>query len=136
MANTITPYGKNLFADHIFHTANSQELPTTYYLGMSTATPAADGTNFTEPSSSAGYARLAISGLDNAIDGVVKNGSTLSFAQSTADQGVMTYWGIFDALTGGNLIMFDQLSKTRTVESETTLSIKTGSLTLEVAGSV
>lgn len=44
----------------------------------------------------------------------------------------MTHFVVFDALTGGNLLMFGNLSVSRTVEAATIMTIKAGSLNLSV----
>lgn len=132
----VTTYGKNLFMDHLFHTPNNPSLPATYYLGLSTTAPTEAGGNFTEPSSGTGYGRIAISGLTNAVNGVVQNGTVLSFAESTNNQGTVTHWGIFPEASNGSLIMYGPLNKSRIVEGETILSIKTGSLKLELVNEI
>lgn len=55
-----TTYFLNCVAGNVFNTKTSPALPTEYYLGLSTTAPAVGGTGATEPSSSAGYARVKL----------------------------------------------------------------------------
>lgn len=128
----VTTYGKNLIMDNLFQTPSASSLPTQYWIGLSTTEPTVSGTNFSEPASGTGYARKQISGLAASTGGVVTNGTILSFAESTASQGTITHYGLFDASTDGHLIMYGQLEKSRIVEEETTLSLKAGALTLSL----
>ncbi len=66
------------------------------------------------------------------------NGTAMSFAQSTGSWGTETYYGIFDAAGGGNLLIFDELrAETGTVATATgtspITSIATTALTIAVA---
>ncbi|MPM04299.1 hypothetical protein SDC9_50575 [bioreactor metagenome] len=130
----VTTYGRNIFMDHIFHTAAEQELPASYYIGLSTTTPTESGTNFTEPPEESGYVRIILTGLTNSLNGAIQNGTVLSFPESTGGQGTITHWGIFDSSENGdgNLILFGELQNSRIVEAETTLSFKAGYMKLEL----
>lgn len=44
----------------------------------------------------------------------------------------MTHFVVYDALTGGNLLMYGELSASRRVEAATIMTIKLGSLNLSV----
>lgn len=46
--------------------------------------------------------------------------------------GTMTHFVVYDALTGGNLLMYGELSASRRVEAATIMTIKLGSLNLSV----
>lgn len=122
--------------NHIFHTSQESSLPDTYWIALSTTDPLEDGTNFTEPSTSTGYTRVAFSGITYSTNGVVQNGSALFFPESTGDQGIVTHWGFFDSPTvgEGNLILFGELEHHRVVGIETILSFKPEYLKLELIG--
>jgi hypothetical protein len=62
----------------------------------------------------------------------VSNTEDISFAESTGKWGTMTYFVIYDALTGGNLLMYGALTDSRTVENATIMTIRTGGITLSV----
>ena len=129
-----TTYFLNLLAGAAFH-ADDSEIPDEYYIGLSTTTPNTSGTGYTEPSTSAGYARVALSSyLGEPDSGVVTNQYSVDFPSSTASWGTITYFVVFDDSTrgSGNLLMYGALSTSRTVESGTIVSIQAGSLTLTV----
>ena len=107
---------------------------TTYYFGLSTTTINIDGTGATEPSGGA-YARVALTNdktsWTTASNGALTNSVAVTFAESTASWGTITYVGMWDALTGGNLWWYDALSPTRTVASATTVLFAIGSITVQ-----
>lgn len=127
-----TTYFLNLVAGNVLQTKTIPALPTKYYLGLSSTAPALDGTGATEPAASAGYARVELTSLSEPTNGLVTNDTAIDFAESTAGWGTMTHFVVFDALTGGNLLMFGNLSVSRTVEAATIMTIKAGSLNLSV----
>lgn len=115
-------------------------IPTTLYVGLSTTTPTQAGTNFTEPSGGA-YARVAVT--NNTTNWVAAtsqpatgyeqaNGTTITFPTATASWGTVTYFGIFDASTSGNLIAFGALTTSQTIASSDTASFAVQSLTIEI----
>lgn len=127
-----TRYFMNLVAGNVFQTATSPSIPTAYYIGLSTTTPTITGTNVTEPSASAGYARIQLTSLSAPNNGVVTNSQAINFNESTASWGTVTHFVIYDAATSGNLLMYGILSKSRSVDTATVVTIKEGYLTLQV----
>lgn len=127
-----TTYWLNEVAGNVFKTKTSPALPNNFYLGLSGTAPSLDGTGVTEPAASAGYARVQLTSLSEPTNGVVTNEQAIDFAESTADWGTMTYFVVYDAATDGNLLMYGQLSVSRTVEAATIMTIKAGSLNLSV----
>ena len=115
-----TTYFLNLAAGNLFGTKTSPEIPSNYYIGLSTSAPNVNGTNVNEPSTSAGYAR------------VVTNTQAINFNESTASWGTITHFVIYDSDTvgGGNLLMYGVLSTPRSVETATIMTIKEGYLSL------
>lgn len=108
--------------------------PTNYYFGLSTTTINIDGTGATEPSGGA-YARVLLANdktsWGTASNGALTNSVAVTFAESTASWGTITYVGMWDALTGGNLWWYDVLSPSRTVASATTVLFAIGSITVQ-----
>jgi len=127
-----TPYFMNCVMGNVFGTKETPALPANYYIGLSTTAPVegSSGYECTEPASSAGYARVKLTSLSEPTGGVITNTANIDFAESTAAWGVITHFVIYDALTGGNMLIYGPLSKTRTVESETAMTIRTGYLSL------
>ena len=128
-----TTYFLNQVMGNVYKTKTTPALPGNYYIGLSSTPPALDGTGATEPSGSANYARVKLETLGEPAGGVITNTAAVSFDESTANWGVMSHFVIYDALSGGNLLMFDTLSAARNVESATIVTIKAGSLTLTLS---
>lgn len=129
-----TTYFLNLTAGNIFGTKTTPAIPTKYYIGLSTTTPTLTGTNVTEPSAGAGYARVELTNLSAPSGGVVTNNQAINFNESTANWGTITHFVIYDSDTvgGGNLLMYGALSTPRSVEAATIMTIKQGYLNLSV----
>jgi hypothetical protein len=71
------------------------------------------GSGFTEVSGS-GYARFQTSATDwnaasSAIPSLISNANSLNFGTTAASWGTVVAWGLFDAITGGNLLYWDFL---------------------------
>lgn len=129
----ITTYFMNKIQDDIFLADYAK--PTTYYLGVSSTAPTVAGTNFTEPVGK-GYARVPLTrGSDfiASVNGVTKNKNNEEFPLSTEDWANMTHWGIFDSITGGNLLIANTLTKQRNIQSEMKLYIDANGLTFTLS---
>lgn len=92
--------------------------PGTVYVGLSTTTPAADGTGVTEPVGNA-YARVSVANDTTHFHAAPSQPGTgqrqsnllaISFAQATGDWGTCTYWVMYDAAAAGNLLAFGLLT--------------------------
>lgn len=109
--------------------------PTTYYFGLSTTTINIDNTGATEPSGGA-YARVAMvndkSNWSVAANGLLTNLTAVTFAESTASWGTITYVFLSDLATGGNIWFYDVLSPARTVASATTVQFAIGSISVQM----
>ena len=119
-----TTYFLNLAAGNLFGTKTSPEIPSNYYIGLSTSAPNVNGTNVNEPSTSAGYARVKLTTLSEPASGVVTNTQAINFT--------ITHFVIYDSDTvgSGNLLMYGVLSTPRSVETATIMTIKEGYLSL------
>jgi hypothetical protein len=111
--------------------------PGTYYIGLSTTTIGADGTGATEPSAGA-YARVAITNNKTTF-GVAANGSltnsiTISFAESTASWGTITYVFLAAGATAGvsDIWYFEALTTPKAVASATTVSFSPAAVTISM----
>lgn len=130
-----TQYFLNIVAGNVYGTDTGITLPTQYYIGLSTTAPTVTGTNVSEPSG-AGYSRVELTTLGKPSGGVVTNTASVDFPESTASWGTVTYFVIYDALTGGNLLQYGQLSTPRSIEPATIMSIPTNYLNLSVQNPV
>lgn len=109
----------------------------TLYVGLSTSTPAEDGTGVTEPSGN-GYARVATAPSDwndatLADPSVVTNGNDVTFPAVTGvsqNWGVCTHVVVFDASSGGNVIGSGTLTTTKTPSSGDVPKFSAGELSI------
>ena len=102
-----TTYFTNCVAGNLYGTKDDPAIPTSYYIGLSTTAPNIGGTNVTEPSTSAGYARVQLTNLSQPSAGVVTNQSAINFNESTSSWGTITHFVIYDSsvVGDGNLLM-------------------------------
>lgn len=118
--------------DHVLGNA-AYPAPATVYVGLSTTTPNDDGSNFTEPVGGA-YARAAVTNnLTNwpaAVSGTKQNGTLISFPEATLAWGTITFVGIFDAPSGGNMLMKGALSVPRVIEIGDTAQFPPNNITV------
>ena len=85
--------------------------PTTWYVGLQTASPS-DSAGGTEVSGGA-YARQSVAWtIQTGGTAQASNTSAITFPAATTDWGICTHAGVYDALTGGNLVAFETLTKT------------------------
>ena len=106
-------------------------MPTTY-VGLSSTTPADDGTGVNEPVGD-GYARVATIGADWATATIssIQNATIISFSTASADWvggSVLTHTVLFDAQTGGNMLNYGNVTTPVPCLSGDTLSFAVGEL--------
>lgn len=126
-------YFLNCIMGNVFKTKLSPTLPAKVYLGLSSTAPNVDGTGVTEPLGSAGYSRVELTTLGEPVNGVISNNSDVSFPESSASWGTMTHFVLYDDTVDGNLLMFEALTQSRSVEAATIVTVKSGGLKLTLA---
>lgn len=104
--SALTNFAENKLLDHLLGVAE-YPMPTSLYVGLFTAAPG-EGGGGTEVSGG-GYARVRLT-ASPASSGSASNASTLTFPRATANWGIVTHVGVFDAQTGGNLLVYGALS--------------------------
>ena len=104
-------YWEDAINDYIFRGTAIPAVTT--HIGLSTTTPAEDGTGVTEPVAM-GYARQALTTTEfntGSSAGTIANaGAAITFPTATGNWGTITHFVIYDALSAGNLLYFDALS--------------------------
>jgi hypothetical protein len=104
--------------------------PTTVYIGLFTSTPSDSGGG-TECSGS-GYARQAITvgtGVFAAVSaGSTTNSNLIDFGTASGAVGTVTQFGIFDALTTGNLLAWGDLTASQVVANGNAYNIAIGAM--------
>lgn len=127
MASGPSDYLENKLIDWLYR-GQTYTPPATKYLALFTSAPSASGGGI-EVSGGA-YARVALSAsltafsgtqgagttaVSTGTSGATSNSADIAFAAPTADWGTVTHWALFDASTGGNLLMFGSLATPVTV---------------------
>lgn len=121
-------YLENKLVDHLFRSATFAK-PTGLYVALFTAAPsdAGGGTEVVGGS----YARVNLPPLDtnwkatqggttgasSGSGGVTSNAVAITYPAPTANWGTVTHFGLFDAASGGNLIIWDALTSPRNILS-------------------
>ena len=109
--SAMSDYLENKILDHVL--ANTTYVsPTTVYIGLSTGSFADDnsGTELTGN----GYARQAMA-FDAAVSGATDNTSNVDFPAATASWGTVSHYGLFDASTGGNLLIHGAFTASKAI---------------------
>ena len=135
MANA-SDYLEDNIIKHLFRTGSFTK-PTSLYVALFTAAPSDSGGG-TEVSAT-GYARVANNPADGAwaatsgTNGLTSNVGAINFGTWSTGPTTVTHFGIFDASTSGNLIVWGSLTSSKTVNAGDSFSIPAGSLTVTVA---
>ena len=121
----LTNYLEDKIMNHVFGSTTFTK-PTNYYVGLLTATPS-DSAGGTEVSGGS-YARqicsFTITGTGTAQ---AANTSAITFPTATADWGIVGWIGIYDAVSSGNLVAFQNLQKSD-FSTTTTKTINDGDI--------
>ena len=112
-----TTYFMNQIMGNVFGTQTTPALPSSFYLGLSTTLPTIGGGGYTEPATANGYARVQISSLSTPSSGSIDNTASIAFNAATASWGTISYYCIFDAATGGHLLMWGTLATPKTISA-------------------
>jgi hypothetical protein len=113
---SFSDYCENEILDHLF--GKGDYAPPTIYVGLSASDPADSGAGLSEPNGN-GYARVetAESDWNVAAGGLLDNANTITLGPATADWGTLTHFALFDASSGGHLLVHGALTLPKTVES-------------------
>jgi len=116
---------------HIFRTGSFTK-PIVLAVSLHTADPLDDGTG--AEVSGGGYARQDLPPLDanwtglSLTDGLADNAVEINFGTATAPWGTVTHFGIWDALTLGNLLVHGVLTVSKTINSGDSAKFAIGAL--------
>lgn len=124
----LSDYYENKVIDHMLR-GQAFTPPSTIYVGLFTTAPT-DAGGGTEVSGN-GYARQTIT-LTAASGGSTSNASDITFPQATGNWGTIVAAGLFDASTGGNLLAWNNLATSVTINTGDVLKIYAGNLTFTI----
>ena len=127
--SAMSDYLENEILDHILGTG-AYTMPTTVYVGLSTGSFNDDnsGTELTGNN----YARESIS-FGAATSGTASNDAAVEFNAATGSWGTVSHFGIFDALTSGNLLIHGALTASKVIETGDILKIAIGDMDITAA---
>jgi len=130
-----TNYLELKLLDHLV--GNATYTPGTLYLALATAVADPEAGTFTEVTDSGtGYVRqsLASSNWAAAASGSVTTSGNVQFPTATANYGTVTHIAIADdsAQGGGNVLITQALTSSKTVENGDTFVVNTGNLTVNL----
>jgi len=123
-----TDFLENKIIDHLLRN-QAYTPPATVYVALFTTatTDAGGGTEVTGGS----YARQAVT-LTAASGGASSNNADITFPQATADWGTVTHCALYDAVSGGNMLMHTALDAPKTVNNGDTFKFNQNELDVTV----
>ena len=143
--SAMSDYLENKLVDHLFR-AQTLAAPASLHIGLLTAAPSDSGGG-TEVSGS-NYARASVtSSLANwagtqapgstaassGTGGQTSNNAVITFPTPSGNWGQVTHFGIYDAASAGNLLLWGSLTISKTINSGDTVSFPAASLTVTFA---
>lgn len=134
---SVTYTASNGILNYLFGKTDLTANPNTLYVGLSTTTIGADGTGCTEPTTGA-YARVGVANnkttFSVASSGTLTNSIAVTFPESTASWGTITYVFLAAAGTTGvnDIWYFEALPTPKAVASQTTVSFAAGAITVSM----
>lgn len=139
---------ENKLVDFLFRGQSLGLTLTTLYVGLFTAAPSDTGGGTEVSTSGTGYGRVAVtsslanwSGTQSAgstvassgTGGTISNNNAITFGTPTASWGTVTHFGLFDASTGGNLLVWSNLAFSQSVDtSNTAPTFAAGALSFQI----
>ena len=122
--SAMSDYLENEILDHILGTG-AYTMPTTVYVGLSTGSFNDDnsGTELTGNN----YARESAA-FTAAASGTTSNSAAVEFNAATGSWGTVSHFGLFDALSGGNLLIHGALTASKVISSGDILKIAIGDM--------
>jgi len=127
--SAMSDYLENEILDHILATG-SYTAPSAVYVGLSTGSFGDDnsGTELTGNN----YSRVSAS-FSAAASGTTSNSAAIEFAAATGSWGTVSHFGIFDASSGGNLLIHGAFTTGKAIGSGDILKIAAGDLDITAA---
>lgn len=141
----LSNYLENKMIDRVFR-GQAYSFPEILYVGLLTSAPS-DSSSGTEVSGG-GYARVGVAcslvswagtqaanstAASSGTSGTTSNNNAIEWADPTADWGTVTHFGIFDAPTGGNLLVWGAMTTARLVANgDSAPTIPVGQLQIQL----
>ena len=127
--SALSDHLENEILDHILGTG-AYTMPATVYVGLSTGSFNDD--NSGSELTGNNYAR-EVATFTAAASGTTSNSAAVEFNAATGSWGLISHFGIFDALSGGNLLIHGAFTTAKTIGNGDILKIPTGDLDITAA---
>ena len=137
---TISDYLELAWLDHVFENG-AYGVPTHIYIALSTADPTDSGGSIAEPVGN-NYARKVMDTWNAAASRASTNNGVITFNTATGAWGLIAYYAIYDAISGGNMLAHGSLSVAKDVvennipsiaDTEIEVSVTTGGFSTHLA---
>ena len=124
---SFSDYTEDALLNHLF--GKGDYPPPTIYVGLSTTDPGDSGAGLSEPNGN-GYARVETTEADwnVAASGLLDNANVILLGPATSNWGTLTHFALFDAATGGHLLLHGALAQTKTIDSGDSARFASGEL--------
>lgn len=144
-AQAFSDYIENLIVDRLLRGQSTPAFPATIYVGLST-TACSDSSFGTEVSGN-NYSRVSVTAslanwagtqsagsttASSGTGGQTSNNAAINFPTPSGTWGTVTHWFLADASTSGNLLICDDLTTSKTINSGDTVSFAIAALTVTV----
>jgi len=127
MTDAKTNYLEDAILNHVLRNT-AYTSPSSIYVGLFTTMPADDGTGGVEVSGGSYARQLATFGAPSS--GTVANVGAVTFPVATASWGLILGMGLFDLVSGGNLLYYGLLATSKTVGIGDQIAFANGALTV------
>jgi hypothetical protein len=124
---SFSDYCENALLDHLF--GKGDYPPPAIYVGLSASDPTDTGAGLSEPSGN-GYVRAETipSDWNVAVGGLLDNANVITLGPATADWGTLTHFALFDAASGGHLLVHGALAQPKAIQSGDMARFASGAL--------
>ena len=127
--SAMSDYLENEILDHILATG-AYTMPSAIYIGLSTGSFGDDASG-TELNGN-GYTRKVMA-FDAAVAGTADNSGAVEFSAATSSWGTVSHFGLFDASSGGNLLIHGAFTAGKLIDTGDILKIAAGDLDITAA---
>ena len=127
--SAMSNYLENEILDHILATG-AYTMPSAIYVGLSTGSFGDDASG-TELNGN-GYTRKVMA-FDAAVAGTADNSGAVEFSAATSSWGTVSHFGLFDASSGGNLLIHGAFTAAKLIDTGDILKIAAGDLDITAA---
>lgn len=130
MAGSLSTFLENALLNHTFKVSEFT-VPTNLYIALFVTAPDDDNVGGVEVSTiGTGYIRQVANAWTPSAEGLIANESGIAFSEATALWGIITAFGIFDAVVDGNLLAWGNMTITKNVTLGDVVEFGAGAITV------